>query len=111
MLSIDAQESEGRHADEPLDSLDPEAHVQRRWDLTILQRAMTRFWHEFAAAGPTIEFEQLEAYLTGTEPRVCQARAPPSVSARPRAPTTAGASHRPQLFVIALHIVRLGRRG
>ena len=84
LLSIDAQEAEGRHADEPLETLDPEALFERRWALTILERAMTRLRHEFAATGRTVEFEQLEAYLTGSEPRR-RTRAPPSVSARPRA--------------------------
>ena len=31
LLSIDAQEAEGRHADEPLETLDPEALFERRW--------------------------------------------------------------------------------
>ena len=70
LLSIDAQEAEGRHADEPLDALDPEALFERRWALTILERAMTRLRHEFAADSRTVEFEQLEAYLTGSEPKV-----------------------------------------
>ena|SRR5688572_13800504 len=70
LLSIDAQEAEGRHADEPLESLDPEALFERRWALTILERAMTRLRHEFAADSRTVEFEQLEAYLTGSEPKV-----------------------------------------
>ena len=69
VLSIDAREAEGRHADEPLDALDPEALFERRWALTILERAMVRLRHEYAASGRTVEFEQLEAYLTGIEPR------------------------------------------
>ena len=68
LLPIDAQEAEGRHADEPLDTLDPEALFERRWAVTILERAMTRLRQEFAATGRTVEFEQLEAYLTGSEP-------------------------------------------
>lgn len=70
LLSIDAQEAEGRHADEPLNTLDPEALFERRWAFTVLERAMTRLRHEFAATGRTVELEQLEAYLTGSEPKV-----------------------------------------
>jgi RNA polymerase sigma-70 factor (ECF subfamily) len=70
LLSIDAQTAEGRHADEPLDALDPEALFERRWALTILERAMTRLRHEYYAAGRRVEFEQLEPYLTGIEPKV-----------------------------------------
>jgi len=75
LLSIDAQEAEGRHADEPLETLDPEALFERRWALTILERAMTRLRHEFAVTGRIVEFEQLEAYLTGSEPKAPYQRA------------------------------------
>jgi RNA polymerase sigma-70 factor (ECF subfamily) len=85
LLSIDAQEAEGRHADEPLETLDPEALFERRWALTILERAMARLRHEFAASGRTIEFELLEAYLTGSEPKA------PYQNAAARLGTTEGA--------------------
>jgi RNA polymerase sigma factor (sigma-70 family) len=85
LLSIDAPEAEGRHADEPLEMLDPEAVFERRWALTILERAMARLRHEFAATGRTVEFEQLEAYLTGIEPKT------PYQSAAERLGTTEGA--------------------
>jgi RNA polymerase sigma-70 factor (ECF subfamily) len=85
LLSIDASEAEGRHADEPLETLDPEALFERRWALTILERAMARLRHEFAATGRTVEFEQLEAYLTGSEPKA------PYQSAAERLGTTEGA--------------------
>ena len=75
LLSIDPQEAEGRHADEPLETLDPEALFERRWALTILERGMARLKHEFAAAGRTVEFEQPEAYLTGSEPTTPYQRA------------------------------------
>jgi RNA polymerase sigma-70 factor (ECF subfamily) len=84
LLSIDAQEAEGRHADEPLETLDPEALFERRWALTILERAMARLRYEFAATGRTAEFEQLEPYLTGIEPRA------PYQSAADRLGTTEG---------------------
>jgi RNA polymerase sigma factor (sigma-70 family) len=85
LLSIDAQTAEGRHADEPLDALDPEALFERRWALTILERAMTRLRHDYDTAGRTLEFEQLEPYLTGVEPKV------PYQSAAERLGTTEGA--------------------
>ena len=85
LLSIDAQEAEGRHAHEPLETLDPEALFERRWALTILERAMTRLRHEFASTGRMVEFEQLEAYLTGSEPKA------PYQNAAERLGTTEGA--------------------
>ena len=68
-LSIDAGDAERRYADEPLDGLDPEALFERRWALTILQRAMARLRQEFVAAGRGAELDALEDYLTGSEPR------------------------------------------
>jgi DNA-directed RNA polymerase specialized sigma24 family protein len=68
-LSIDRAEAEERYSDESLESLDPEALFERRWALTILERAMARLRQEFAGAGRKAELEQLEDYLTGSEPR------------------------------------------
>lgn len=70
LLSIDADEAEAAHAGEPLDTLDPEALFERRWALTILERAMARLRHELVGTGRDAEFEQLEGYLTGREPKV-----------------------------------------
>ena len=69
-VSIDVREAEARHTDEPRDALDPEALFERRWALTILERAMDRLRQEVAHTGRGAEFEQLEGYLTGSEPRV-----------------------------------------
>ena len=69
-VSIDVREAEARHTDDPLDTLDPEALFERRWALTILERAMARLGQELEQAGRGAEFEQLEGYLTGSEPRV-----------------------------------------
>lgn len=84
-VSIDAAEAEGRYADEPCETLDPEALFEQRWALTILARAMTRLREEFVEARRTAEFEQLEDYLTGSEPRV------PYQDAANRLGTTEGA--------------------
>ena len=84
-LSIDAAEAEGRYSDEPLEALDPEALFERRWALTILDRALARLRQEFVDAGRKTEFEQLEDYLTGSEPRV------PYQNAAERLGTTEGA--------------------
>jgi len=85
LISIDAQQAEGRHTDEPLNALDPEALFERRWAFTVLERAMARLRQEFVATGRTVEFEQLEAYLTGSEPKV------PYHSVAARLETTEGA--------------------
>jgi RNA polymerase sigma-70 factor (ECF subfamily) len=84
-LSIDAAQAEGDYRDEPLETLDPEALFERRWALTILHRALTRLRQEFVDAGRKTEFEQLEHYLTGSEPRI------PYQDAAERLVTTEGA--------------------
>ena len=85
-LSIDAQEAEGRHADEPLDTLDPEALFERRWALTILERAMARLRPGICrkrVGAPSSSSSK--RYLTGSEPG-CAIKRRPSGSGRPRAP-------------------------
>jgi RNA polymerase sigma factor (sigma-70 family) len=69
-MSFDVREAEAKHTDDPVDTLDPEALFERRWAITILERAMARLRQELEQAGRGAEFEQLEGYLTGSEPRV-----------------------------------------
>jgi RNA polymerase sigma-70 factor (ECF subfamily) len=69
-VSIDVGEAEAKHSDGPIDSLDPEALFERRWAVTILERAMARLRQELEQAGRGAEFEQLEGYLTGSEPQL-----------------------------------------
>ena len=69
-LSIDAGEAEAKHSAGPVDTLDPEALFERRWAVTILERAMARLRQELEQAGRGAEFEQLEGSLTGSEPQL-----------------------------------------
>ena len=69
-VSIDVGEAEAKHSDGPIDTLDPEALFERRWAVTILERAMGRLRQELEQAGRGAEFEQLEGYLTGSEPQL-----------------------------------------
>ena len=69
-VSIDVGEAEAKHRDGPIDTLDPEALFERRWAVTILERAMARLRQELEQAGRGAEFEQLEGYLTGSEPQL-----------------------------------------
>jgi DNA-directed RNA polymerase specialized sigma24 family protein len=68
-LSLDAIGAEARHAAEPLATCTPETIYERRWALTILERALDRLRHEAAAKGKETEFERLRDQLTGPEPR------------------------------------------
>jgi RNA polymerase sigma-70 factor (ECF subfamily) len=68
-LSIDAARAEAWHAAEPVESRTPEAVFERRWALTVLERALDRLRREAADARRGEEFERLHGYLTGREPR------------------------------------------
>jgi RNA polymerase sigma factor (sigma-70 family) len=67
-LSIDPEEAAERYVHQPIDKLNPEAVFERAWALTVLERAMSRLRQEFAETGRMADFEQLEGYLTGSQP-------------------------------------------
>jgi len=67
-LSIDAARAEAWHAAEPVESCTPEAVFERRWALTVLERALDRLRREATDAGRGGQFELLHGHLTGREP-------------------------------------------
>ncbi len=69
VLSLDVQDIEGRYRYEPADRLTPEEIFERRWALTVLERALARLREERAGAGRGGEFGRLEGFLTGQETR------------------------------------------
>lgn len=69
VISLDVDGAEDRYAVEPVDRLDPEAVFERRWALTVLERAMRRLEKEFVECGKQQRFERLHGYLTSAEPR------------------------------------------
>lgn len=68
-ISIDLREAEGRYAYQPVEKMTPEAAFERQWALTLLERAMYRLRQDFAGTYGAAQFEQLAAYLTGSEPK------------------------------------------
>ena len=70
VVSLDEQEVEGRYRYEPVDRLTPEEIFERRWALTVLERALARLRREHAEAGREKEFERLEGFLTGEQAKV-----------------------------------------
>ena len=70
VVSLDAEEVEGRYRLEPVDRLTPEEIYERRWALTILERVLGTLRREFETEGREHEFEQLKGFLTGEEPRL-----------------------------------------
>ena len=65
VVSLDAQEVEGRYRIEPVDRLTPEQIFERRWALTVLERALARLRREQEDADRGKEFARLEGFLTG----------------------------------------------
>jgi RNA polymerase sigma-70 factor (ECF subfamily) len=63
-VPIDALRAEGRYGAEPADALTPERLFERRWALTLLDRALSSVADEEARAGRSGLFERLRAVLT-----------------------------------------------
>ncbi|MEZ0267688.1 MAG: hypothetical protein ACAI43_23400, partial [Phycisphaerae bacterium] len=57
--------ADGRYTLEPAHDLTPQREFERRWALTVLERALAALAEEFAAAGKTRLFDALKAYLVG----------------------------------------------
>lgn len=67
VVSLDAQEVEGRYRIEPVDRLTPEQIFERRWALTVLERALARLRREQEDTDRGKEFVRLEGFLTGQQ--------------------------------------------
>jgi RNA polymerase sigma factor (sigma-70 family) len=70
VVSLDAEEVEGRYRFEPVDRLTPEAIFERRWALTVLERTLARLRREQEDSDHGREFERLEGFLTGQQGKV-----------------------------------------
>ena len=64
-LSLEIETAEGRYVLEPRDELTPDKIFDRRWALTLLDRALTRLRNEHTTTGKQKAFEALKGYLTG----------------------------------------------
>jgi len=69
IVSLDIDDGEGRYQHEPVDRMTPEEIYERRWALTILERALGRLRGELVEADREPEFDRLKGFLTGEEPR------------------------------------------
>lgn len=65
LFSIDEAQAEVRYGFEPIDDDSPERLFERRWALTVLERAMERLDAEQSAKGRADVFEALRAHLSG----------------------------------------------
>ncbi|MEJ2084550.1 MAG: ECF-type sigma factor [Acidobacteriota bacterium] len=69
-LSIDTRDAETRFQVESLETLTPERLFERRWAMTVLERAMAALEREALESGTDVQFERFKPYLTGQEPHL-----------------------------------------
>ncbi|MES2924862.1 MAG: sigma factor [Verrucomicrobiota bacterium] len=64
IVSLEAEEAEGRFAQESSDHDSPEKAFDRRWALTLLERALVLLREESAATGKLPQFDRLKVFLS-----------------------------------------------
>ena len=64
ILSLDAEEAEGRYVQEPASNDSAERAFDRRWALTLLDCALGRLREEFTDAGKARQFDLLKVFLS-----------------------------------------------
>jgi RNA polymerase sigma-70 factor (ECF subfamily) len=64
-ISIDTRDAEGRYLCEPSHELTPERLFDRRWALSLLDRALDQVGREFHQGGKGVLFDRLKVILTG----------------------------------------------
>ncbi len=95
-VSIDLEAAEGRFAVEPAHERTPEREFERRWALTVLDRALARVEAGFDGEDRAEEFALMRPFLTGELPRGASTAAAEKLGKSPGA------------FKVAVH--RLRRR-
>ena len=68
ILSLDEPTAEQRYQQEPANDLSPERIYDRRWALTVLDRAQAGLKAEFVADGKSDLYEALKVFLSGEKP-------------------------------------------
>ncbi|MHC1764360.1 MAG: RNA polymerase sigma factor [Verrucomicrobiia bacterium] len=71
VFSLDAQEAEARYRLEPVDRMDAEKIFERRWAMTLLERALTRLRDESVVAGKAEWFDRLRDFVAGESEVSC----------------------------------------
>ena len=74
-IPLDTEQAEERYGAEPADNLDPGKLFERRWALTLIERALTRLETEFAGSGRKDRFEQLQVFMLGEPTTITYAEA------------------------------------
>jgi RNA polymerase sigma-70 factor (ECF subfamily) len=72
-LSLEVEGAEGRFQLEPPSDETPETIFDRRWAVTLLDRALARLKGEMVHSGKDQQFERLKPYLVGDQPQLSYA--------------------------------------
>jgi RNA polymerase sigma-70 factor (ECF subfamily) len=67
LISIDLRDAEERYVCEPAHDVTPERLFERRWALSLLDRALDQVGREFHGGGKGALYERLKVVLTGAE--------------------------------------------
>ena len=67
LISLDAGDAEQRYALEPMEAFTPETVFERKWAVTVLDRALTRLEGEWAGEERGPRFRALRGHLVGDE--------------------------------------------
>lgn len=67
-ISLEFDSAEGKYQFEPADKETPQTLFERRWALTVIERALAEVRSEWVAASRGAEFEALKACLIGGTP-------------------------------------------
>jgi RNA polymerase sigma-70 factor (ECF subfamily) len=68
LLSLDFEQGENRYRMEPVDRWTPERVFERRWALTMMERALDRLRSEYHDGGKDELYEALKSQLGGESP-------------------------------------------
>lgn len=65
LVSIDAEDAEGRYHLEPITQTDPEKLFEHRWAVSLVERVLQRIEQELNEAGKGNQFQRLQGFLIG----------------------------------------------
>lgn len=88
-LSFDTDDAEAGYTLRPTETLTPEQVFERRWAMTVLDRALERLRSQQEAADNGALFEELKQYLTSSEPQAPYRQAAEKLGMREGAVSTA----------------------
>jgi len=68
LVSLETESAEDRYLAEPVDALTPETVFERKWAMTVFERALVRLRAEWIGDQKARRFRALSRFLTGEEP-------------------------------------------